>query len=78
MQMECGRAYSSGKSPRVRGVLNLTRLRLLIFNLCARCWVRWARLLCHALAAFATDVGEQISRCTLSDLPLVVHRPSPN
>jgi hypothetical protein len=56
----------------------LTRLRLLIFENFARCWVRWARLPCHALAAFATDVGEQISRCTLSDLSLVVHRSSPN
>ena len=79
MQMVCGRAYSSEKSPRVRGVCDLTRLRLLILNLFfARCWVRWARLPCHALAAFATDVGEQISRYTLSDLSLVVHRPSPN
>src|SRR6266436_4600715 len=43
----------------------------------ARCWVRWDRLPCYAFAAFATDVGEQISRCTLSDLSLVVHRPSP-
>jgi hypothetical protein len=76
--MVCGRAYSSGKSPRVRGAFNLTRLLLLIFNFCARCWVRWARLPCHALAAFATDVGKQISRFTLSDLSLVVHRPSPN
>jgi hypothetical protein len=76
--MVCGHAYSSEKSPRVRGVFDLTRLRLLIFNFFARCWVRWDRLPCHALAAFATDVGEQISRCTLSDLSLVVHRPSPN
>jgi hypothetical protein len=78
MQMVCGRAYSSGKSPRVRGVCDLTRLRLLIFNFFARCRVRWARLPCHALAAFATNVGEQISRCSLSNLSLVVHRPSSN
>jgi hypothetical protein len=77
-QTVCGHAYSSGKSPPVRGVFDLTRLCLPVFNFCARCWVRGARLPCHALAAFATDVGEQISRCTLSDISLVVHRPSPN
>jgi hypothetical protein len=47
------------------------------FSFLARCWIRWARLPCHALVAFATDVREQISRTALSDLSLVVYRPGP-
>jgi len=68
--MVCDHAYSLEKSPRVRLGYDCA-LRRLIFH---RCWVCWDRLPCHALAAFAPDVREPDSGCSLADFALVIHR----